>query len=464
MSTRPLVHELHRQGYAVTLATRTRERGEQLLRGLKSPNGTTPVQLLTCDVETDEGLEVAKGAIGSGGVRGVASMLPPPLHPRVARLALDARKHFFTASYVSPEMRELGREAEELGLTMINECGVDPGTDHMSAMRVIDAAHARGGKVTSFVSLCGGLPSPAANTNPMQYKLSWAPRGVLVLVHRIAHFLRDGAEVEESGETLLGQYAQRFNPDVLGLGQLEWHPNGDSRPFVEQYGLKGECTTFIRGSYRYPGWCATQVALLKMGMLALETPAGGTALDGRTMGAIVRSVCLGDENAAVPQDGAAGREDALVAAVADKIGEDANGETMRRLRWLGLFGDDFKTNSSGTKAPIDAVCQLCEAKLQYAPGEADMIAMRHEFRVEYEDGREPETIESTMVEYGETGELGDSAMGRTVSLPLAIAVQLVLDGKFTKTGVQTPVQKELYEPILQLLAERHQIVFHERNL
>ena len=180
----------------------------------------------------------------------------------MAKLCLKHKKLMATTSYISPEMKAMAADVEAAGLTFINECGVDPGLDHMSAMRVIHEATAKGGKVEAFRSYCGGLPAPEANTNPIGYKFSWAPRGVLTAAGNPSRFRQDGKIVEIPGDEL---FRKPEIVEIPGLGTFEGFPNRDAMPYAEMYGLESAATMF-RGTLRNMGHCETWYQWIHLGL------------------------------------------------------------------------------------------------------------------------------------------------------------------------------------------------------
>jgi saccharopine dehydrogenase-like NADP-dependent oxidoreductase len=425
--TRPLVkYLLHQPGLQLTIGSRTVAKAEALLEG--HPQG----RALALVVE-DEAALAAQVAAHDLSI----SLLPYVHHVRVADLCIRHRKQMVTTSYISPAMRALDGPAREAGILILNEIGVDPGIDHMSAMRVIHDVQARGGKVTAFSSYCGGLPAPEANTNPWGYKFSWSPRGVLMAGKNAGRFKRDGAVVDIPGPELFAHYE---TVEVPGAGAFEGYTNRDCLGYIEQYGLAGIPNMF-RGTLRYPGWCDTLRAFVRLGCLD-ETPRPDLA--GKTFRDLVAML--------VPS--AAGAAD-VAGAVAAHLGIAKDSEPMRRFAWLGLFGDE-KLPVAPTVLDV-MVARMLE-KLAYASGERDMLVMHHQFRAEFADHRE--AITSTMVDYGIPH--GDTSMSRTVSLPAAIATRLILEGRIQLTGVHAPVVPEIYEPVLREL-ETLGIVCRERT-
>ncbi len=356
----------------------------------------------------------------------VVSLLPFTLHPAVARAAIAERVPMVTTSYVSAEMRALDRPARDAGIVILNEIGLDPGLDHMSAMRAIEGFRTAGARLVSFRSCCGGLPAPESNTNPWGYKFSWSPRGVLLAGRNAARWLEDGRVVEIPGERLFTSVAPYPVDDV---GALEVYPNRDSMAYIATYGIEGVETMF-RGTLRYPGWCETLDAVSRMGWLGDAELEWG---DGATYATLADAL-------AGPGAGS------LEARVAARLSIPIDGAVMERLRFAGLLAN--RPLARSRIAPIDALCARLTDALAYAPGERDMIVLRHEFETVDAGGRRARHA-STLVAFGSTQ--GDSAMARTVSLPAAVATRLILDGRVAATGVRIPVEREVYEPVLRAL-------------
>jgi saccharopine dehydrogenase-like NADP-dependent oxidoreductase len=279
--------------------------------------------------------------------------------------------------------------------------------------------------VVGFKSYCGGLPAPDAKTTPWGYKFSWSPRGVVLAGTNSARYLKDGEVVEIPGKDLFGH---SWEVDVPEARTFEAYPNRDSLPYKDLYGL-GDAKTMLRGTLRYPGWCETWKAMVDLGLLSLEER---DDLGGQTYRELMASLVPGAEVGSVEKD------------VADHLGIDMESEPMLRWRWLGLFSDD-KVDPEPTL--LDVLSHRLLQKLEYGPGERDMIVLHHDFDVELADGKKK--ITSSLIDYGVPG--GDSAMSRTVSLPAAIAVRLVLEGKLDVVGVHIPVKRSIYEPVLEEL-------------
>lgn len=360
------------------------------------------------------------------GVDLVVSLLPYTHHVRVARCCLRHRKHLVTTSYVSGQMRELDSEAKAAGILLLNEIGLDPGIDHMSAMRVIHRVQHGGGRITKFFSYCGGLPAPEASDNPLGYKFSWSPRGVLMAGRNDARYLKDGCEVVVASRDLFGH---RWQVKVDDKYEFEAYPNRDSIPYISLYGITG-VRDMLRGTLRNPGWCETLKAIRDLGLLTDDTVR--TDLGSLTAAQWLRGY--------VPGAGVL-RDD-----VAVKLGLPSNHPVLDRLSWLGLFEE--RRLGIGQGAAIDVLTALMIERMSYRPGERDMIVLHHEFWAEY-SGSQTQRILSTLIDFGVPH--GDTAMARTVSLPAAIAVRLILEGRIGIRGVAIPLMPELYVPVLEEL-------------
>lgn len=356
----------------------------------------------------------------------VVSLLPYVHHLHVAKMCLAHHKHLVTTSYVKPEMQALDAQARAAGIILLNEIGLDPGIDHMSAMRVIDQVKLNGGQITTFVSYCGGLPAPADNNNPLGYKFSWSPRGVVMAGKNPAHYLWDGQEISIPGAELFDHY---WPVEIDGLGTFEGYPNRDSMPYTQTYGIEPEQTMF-RGTLRYPGWCQT---LKKIADLGLLDDNERYDLAGLTFAQLTARLI-----GAPPGPN-------LSADLAKHLVLEPDAATVRNLEWLGLTTDD--PLPAGAHSYMDVLAARMQQLMQYRPGERDMIVLYDVFYARYPD--RTERISSTLIDYGIPH--GDSAMARTVSLPAAIAVKLILTGQIAETGVHVPVIPAIYTPLLDEL-------------
>ena len=415
---RPLVQYLLDQpDLEVTIASRTVSKAEALIGG--RPRG----RALAFDIVKDGD---ALGALVAQADLAI-SLLPYIYHVQVAEQCVRYRRHMVTTSYVKEAMQALDGAAREAGVILLNEIGVDPGIDHMSAMRIIDRVHRAGGQIAHFRSYCGGLPAPEANTNPFGYKFSWSPRGVLLAGRNDARYLENGQIVEVPNSRL---FATRHTVPVGGVGDLVAYPNRDSLPYRDLYGIP-ETRTIYRGTLRYPGWCETWQAFVELGLLDLTER---DDLAGLTWRQLIAQLIGKPEAKDVRGE------------LATRLGLSRDSAVLDRFEWLGLLSDEPLPDAPTI---LDALAVPMEARLRYEPGERDMLVLLHDFIAEY-PGR-TEHITSTMVDFGIPH--GDTSMARTVSLPAAIATRLILEGRINLTGVHIPVRPEIYEPVLDELEQ-----------
>jgi saccharopine dehydrogenase (NADP+, L-glutamate forming)/spermidine synthase len=416
---RPLVRYLLDQpDFRVTVASRTVSKAEALVAG--HPDGTTLTLLAD---ETDE----LERLVGEHDL--AISLLPAPLHPVVAQMCIKHNKHMVTTSYVSPKMKELDAPARQAGVMVLNEIGVDPGLDHMSAMRIIHDVQKRGGKVVSFRSYCGGLPAPQDNDNPWGYKFSWSPRAVCTAGKNAACFRENGERVDIPGPEL---FTCTHPVQVDGIGELEAYPNRDSLGYLDVYGLQ-DIETMFRGTFRYKGWCACLKKVVDLGLLE-EAPVTYPA------GMTFAQWMAGFVNAESTEN--------LRQKVARHLGLEESSNVLDRFEWLGLLSNDPLPITGKETTPLDILAARMDEKMPYKPGERDMIALVHRFVARFPDGKE-EQISSTLIDFGQPG--GDSSMARTVSLPAAVGAKLILTGQIHDSGVHIPVEPGIYNPVLDEL-------------
>ena len=410
------VKYLLEHSYQVTVATRTVAKAKKIVG--RHPNG----KAVAFDIES-EGDTRLDQIVREHDL--AVSLLPYVYHTRVAKSCLRNRKHMATTSYVKPEMQALDAEAKKLDLVLLNESGVDPGIDHMTAMKVIHRVQREGGKITSFMSYCGGLPAPEASDNPFGYKFSWSPRGVLMAGRNSARFRRDGDVVDIPGPELFLNY-WCVPVEVEGvLIPFEAYPNRDSLPYAETYGITSARTMF-RGTLRNQGWCATLKKVAELGLLD-ETEMDLKRL---TYAEFIAKV-IGKEKAT-----------GVKKAVAAKLGLSPINPIVANLAWLGLFGNE--PLPAKCKSPLDVLTATMLEKMSFAKGERDLLVLQHQFIAEFPDHKE--RITSTMIDFGIPN--GDSSMNRTVGLPAAVGVRMILEGKIKARGVLVPVLPEIYEPAL----------------
>ena len=369
----------------------------------------------------------------------VISMLPAIYHVEVAKDCIEMRTDLITPSYISPEMRALNQEANEAGIVIMNEIGVDPGIDHMSAMKVIDHIKAIGGTLTSFRSFCGGLLAPESDNNPWHYKFTWNPRNVIVAGQGPAALYMDNNEYKYIPYTQLFKKIDRF--EIPPYGKFDGYANRNSLIYASTYGIEG-IPTIYRGTLRRPNYCQGWDVFIQLGM----TDDSYAMTNSETL--TPRSFL----NAFLPYE--------LYTPVEDKfkkvLGEE-NAYLFEQFESMGIFDDSF-TYGIENASPAKLLQQLLEPKWKLEPGDKDMLVMYHEF--EYLINNEQKKITSSLVNLG-VDEVY-TAMSNTVGLPVAIAAKLILSGEIQEKGVTLPVKKKVYEPILKEL-ETFGIIFEEKE-
>jgi saccharopine dehydrogenase-like NADP-dependent oxidoreductase len=348
----------------------------------------------------------------------VISLLPPALHGPVAQTCLEFGKPLLTASYLDERIAMMDASLKARGILFLCEMGLDPGIDHMSAMKLIHRIEKDGGRVISFKSHCGGLVSPASDDNPWHYKISWNPRNVVLAGNQGAVFKEN-----EQVKTLVYKELFSHNPEVFvkGAGSLAYYPNRNSLTYLDLYNLQ-HCRTFIRTTLRHPAFCRAWNALVQSGLTSDRD--------------LIDTRGLTYKKWSVP------------------VEPFINSENAEQLQFLGLFDDSAIPAEAVSSA--DILQFLLETRLPMKEHDRDMIVMLHE--VEYEKNGIKEKIESSLIIQGENSL--HTAMAKTVGLPLGIAAELILKGKIKLGGVYIPVIPEIYEPVLSGL-ENHGIVFKE---
>ena len=350
--------------------------------------------------------------------------------------AIRNKKDVVTTSYRSPAMMELNEKAKEAGITVLNEIGLDPGIDHLYAVKTIDEVHRHGGQVKSFLSYCGGLPAPEASDNPFGYKFSWSARGVLLALRNDAKFWQDGKMREVPGKDLMDS-ARPYH--IYPGYNFFAYANRDSTPFRESYNIP-EAQTVIRGTLRYGGFCEFVRTLVDMGFLSTDSLPilDAKNLDPPTWANATKEILGASSN----------KESDLVWAVSSKTQfktTEEKDQVVAGLRWLGIFSDSKKIEPRGT--PLDTLCATLEPKMMYEPGERDFVMLQHKFEIEWKDGAK-ETRTSTLCEYGEPQAPGStSCMARLVGVPCAIATLMVLGGEIDQKGILAPLDEALASKI-----------------
>lgn len=413
--SKPMIEYLLERNIAITVASPMRERAEEMIAG--NASGTA------VDWSMDDPDELDR-LVGLHDL--TVSLLPYKFHTDVARVCLRHRKHLVTTSYVQPAMMELDKAAREAGVLFLNEVGLDPGIDHMSAMRIIDTVKSRGGNIEEFYSLCGALPAPEAADNPLGYKFSWSPKGVVLASRNGAYYLKHGKEVTIEAVNL---FKDRFTHLFPGIGELEVYPNRDSVSYIDIYGLKG-IKTMYRGTFRYKGWCETLDLMKATGLI----DDGSYECSGKTYRQFVA------DKADVPGIN-------IKKELREKKSLKATTHAIEAFEWLGLLSEE--PVGSGIASPFDITSDRMIKKMWLNDNDRDMVVMQHLFLASY-PGRKKEVISSTMLDFGTPAT--NTSIARTVALPASIAVKLILSGKINLAGVYRPVIPEIYEPILNELS------------
>lgn len=360
----------------------------------------------------------------------VISMLPPMFHVLLATSCIKLRKHMLTASYVSEEMWALDESAKKAGVILLNECGLDPGLDHMTALREISAIKKNGGELTKFLSYTGGLVAPESNTNPWGYKFTWNPRNVVLAGQGgVAKLLQD-RQYKYIPYHRLFSHLEHIH--VKGFGDFEGYPNRDSLKYKSLYGIDN-VHTMVRGTLRRPGFCDAWNVLVQLGMT--------------------------DDSFIIPHAEDMSYSTFVASFLNQKIGEDVessfcshakiekNSKTFQMLAWLGLFSKEKIGLKNVTPAGI--LQHMLESKWALEADDKDMVVMQHIF--EYTLAGKQWQKRSSIVCIGDNA--SHTAMAKTVGWPLAIAAKLILQNRINDTGVLLPLQPSIYSPILDELEQ-----------
>ncbi len=369
----------------------------------------------------------------------VISMLPASLHSLVAETCLTFKKNLVTASYVAKDIKALKEKVEEAGILFLNEVGLDPGIDHMSAMQIIDSIKADGGELISFKSSTGGLVAPKFDNNPWNYKFTWNPRNVVIAGQGGAQLIKRGMYKYIPYHKLFSRLLQA---NIDGFGEFEVYPNRDSLIYRSAYGID-DIPSMFRGTIRRPGFSKTWNTLVQLGVTDDSFVVEDS--ENLTYREFTNSFLRYDRDRSV--------EDKF----ADYIGIDHDSFSMYKVRWLGLFSHEKIGLKNATPAQI--LQKLLEEKWRLEPDDKDMIVMQHEFEYKLKD--KFYRITSSMVVEGRDNVY--TAMAITVGFPVAIGCKLILEGKIKDTGVKIPTSSNIYKPILEELAN-YGIVFKEEKI
>ncbi|QLL31133.1 hypothetical protein HG536_0A09500 [Torulaspora globosa] len=417
----------------VTVACRTLLKAQELA----GSSGSNAISLdVTDDAQLDAALE--KHDI-------VISLIPYIYHPNVVKSAIRLKKDVVTSSYISDALRELEPQIKEAGITVMNEIGLDPGIDHLYAVKTIDEVHRAGGKIKSFLSYCGGLPAPEDSDNPLGYKFSWSSRGVLLALRNSAKYWKDGKIETVSSEELMASAKPYF---IYPGYAFVCYPNRDSTLFKELYHIP-EAETVIRGTLRYQGFPEFVKVLVDIGLLRDEESE-------------IFSKPIPWNEALQKWLGSKSKSKAdLIASIDFKTSWKSDEDRERILSgflWLGFFSDTLIVPKGNA---LDTLCGRLEELMQYEEGERDMVALQHKFGIEWADGT-TEIRTSTLIDYGKVG--GYSSMAATVGLPVSIATKFILEGKLKGPGLVAPYSPEVNDPIMKELKDKYGIYLKEKTI
>ncbi len=370
----------------------------------------------------------------------VVSMLPARFHIEVAKDCLRFEKCMVTASYVSKEMQELDAEVRKKGLIFMNEIGVDPGIDHMSAMQVIDRIRNKGGKIILFESFTGGLVAPESDTNLWNYKFTWNPRNVVIAGQGgAAEFLQEGTYKYIPYHKL---FRRTEFLEVEDYGRFEAYANRNSLKYQSIYGLE-DILTLYRGTIRRVGFSRAWNTFVQLGMTADDYVMENS--ENMSYRSFTNSFL------------AYSPTDSVELKLRHYLKIDQDDIMWDKLLELDLFNPNKKIGIANA-TPAQILQKILMDKWTLDQGDKDMIVMYHKFGYELNGVREQ--IDATMVSIGENQTY--TAMARTVGLPVAMATLKILNREITSTGVQIPIHKEVYDPILKEL-EEYGIVFNEKK-
>ena len=370
----------------------------------------------------------------------VISMLPARFHVDVAQDCVDLKTNLITPSYVSEEMRLLDAKAKKAGILILNEIGVDPGIDHMSAMKIIDAIKNKGGVLTCFNSFCGGLLEPSSENNPWKYKFTWNPRNVVLAGKGGAAMFIDHGEYKYIPYNKL--FSRLDHISIDGYGDFEGYPNRDSLSYRSLYGLD-DIATIYRGTLRRPGFCYGWDVFVELGMTD----------DSYVMEKSNELTPRSFLNAFLPYDASIPVEEKF-----KRFLREDRAYLYDQFAWLGIFEKDSSFGEPNA-SPAMMLQKLLVNKMSLAKDDRDMLVMYHEF--EYALNGIQKRITSSMINIGEDQVY--TAMSNTVGLPIAMAAKLILMDKITLKGVHIPVKPQIYEPLLNEL-EENGIAFHETEV
>ena len=358
----------------------------------------------------------------------VVSMLPARMHIMIARDCLDIGRHLVTASYVSEEISRLDKEAKKKDIIFLNEIGLDPGIDHMSAMKLIDDIKDSGNKLISFKSFCGGLVHPEYDNNPWNYKFTWNPRNVVLAGNGTAKFIRNGKYKYIPYNKLFQRHELI---DILNEGSFEGYANRDSLNYRSAYGIE-DIDTLFRGTLRKKGYCSSWNVFVQIGMTDDSYIIPNTC--NMTYREFINMFLPYNEKLSVEEK------------FCQYLQIDYNSDEFKKFEWLDIFSEKRIHYKEATPAKI--LQSILEEKWSMDSNDKDMIVMQHQF--EYIENNNHKKLYSSLVVFGDDPIY--TAMSKTVGLPVAIAVKLILNNKIDLRGVCIPTDRQIYIPVLKELS------------
>jgi saccharopine dehydrogenase (NADP+, L-glutamate forming) len=367
----------------------------------------------------------------------VISLLPPALHTLIAEDCIACGKHLITASYISAGMQQLDNAARKAGVLLLNECGLDPGIDHMSAMQLMDDIRSKSGKITSFKSFCGGLVSPEFDTNPWNYKFTWNPRNVILAGNATATYT-ENKRIRFIPYNRI--FLQTEDVKVKGYGTFEAYANRDSNSYIKPYGLTS-ASTVLRGTLRRKGFCESWDHLIQLGLT-----------DDTLIIQSSEHITWRELTEALLPPGTNSTEKKLC----HLLGITPSGKAFKKLQWLGILSNEPVAIPRAT--PAAALQHLLQRKWKLEEGELDMIVMQHQ--ISYTLKGKSHQIKSSLVVKGEDETY--TAMSKTVGLPMAICAKLILKGAIRQYGVHMPTMADIYKPVLDELDQMGISFFEEK--
>ena len=359
----------------------------------------------------------------------VVSMLPASMHILVARDCVNFKKDLVTASYVSDEILALDTQAKENGVLLLNEIGLDPGIDHMSAMKVIDDLKSQGAEITSFKSFCGGLIHPDSDNNPWNYKFTWNPRNVILAGQGTAQYIFNDTYKYVPYHQL---FKRTETLNILNAGVFEGYANRDSLSYRKSYGLE-DISTMFRGTLRKKGFCRAWDIFIQLGMTSDDYK----MIDSQSM------KCSDFTNLFLPKND----KNSLEENFCDYLSIPLDSEDFKKIEWLGLFSDTIIGLDNLT--PAQFLQKIAESKLSLESNDKDMVVMQHQFEYLIDDSTN--VLHSSLIVFGDNQI--NTAMAKTVGLPVAISVKLILSGAINSSGVKIPTSKDIYLPVLNELED-----------